>query len=363
MTTTHMNGTSSSVRASLPAPLSTVADMSPRWADIETDFDTAADQIIRAHANDGEHRDLPVNDLKTWAVAPQDGRFALVPLARHHSPKLLRANAFGNLAGRLGAPVDFIRKLPAPLQLASLNYLLTEQPEGSSVTLRLRNDEIATIVSGRYAPFDPVELVETIRTALGRFGILRDVRVRGVASGLVDNLRLVLPAEQKAMKPGDVSMASIDITTSSFAKSAVKVASGTYRLVCSNGLIVHSKGSGHSFRHVGDRERLRDAVGEAIPAALTYARGIMDQWQRSVSYMVEDVHRQIDSLRELTLPEKKNLEDAVLRETGALVLPPAAPVYEFVNAMTSAAKHAVPTRRLELEALAGTVLARHVGEA
>lgn len=362
MNTSHTNGTTEPLR-SLPPPLSTAADMRPRWAEVETDFDTAAEQIVRAHASDGQHRDLPISDLKTWAVAPQDGRFALVPLARHHEPKVLRANGFASLATRLGAPVDFLRKLPAPLQLANMNFLLTEQEDGSAVTLRLRNNEVAAIVSDRYAPFDPVELVETIRTALHRFGILREVRVRGVASGLVDNLRLVLPAEQKAVKPGDISMASLDITTSSFARSAVRLASGAYRLVCSNGLIVHQKAGGTSFRHVGERDRLKAAVSEAIPSAMVHARGVMDQWRRSVNFMVEDVQAQIDALRELTVPERKNLEAAVIEETGSRALPGSAPVYEFVNAMTSAAKHAVPARRLDLEALAGSVLARHVGSA
>ena len=251
--------------------------------------------------------------------------------------------------------------MPAPLQLANLNYLLAEHDEGSSATLRLRNNEVAAIVSGRYAPLDPVELMETIRSALERFGILHDVRVRGVASGLVDNLRLVLPAEEKAIKPGDVSALGLDITGSSFARSAIHVSPVIWRLVCSNGMRRAERGSGFSFRHVGDSDRLRDAVSEAIPSALVHARGVMDQWRRSVSFMVEDVQRQIDSLRELTIPEKKNLEAGMLRETGHPELPEHVDLYSFVNAMTASAKDAAPARRLDIEALAGEVLTRHVG--
>ena len=290
------------IGSSLPAPLRTAADMPSTWADVELDFDTAADRIVRAHADDGAHRDLSIIDLRTWAVAPQGGTFALVPLARHHHPKPLRAAAFGNLMTRLGAPGDFIRRLPAPLQLANINYLLAEHDEGSAATLRLRNEEVSAIVSGRYAPLDPVELVETVRDGLQKFGILGDVRVRGVASGLVDNLRLILPSEQTAIKPGDVSALGIDITSSSFARSAVHITPVIWRLVCSNGLKRAERGSGHSFRHVGDAQRLRDGISEAIPSALVYARGVMDQWRRSVSFMVEDVQKQIEAMRELTMP-------------------------------------------------------------
>lgn len=364
MTTAYANGSSSPLGSSLSGPHRTAPDMPSSWADnIDLDFDTAADRIIGAHARDGEHKDLPVTDLKTWAIAPIDGKFALVPLARHHSPKPLRSSGFSNLAARLGAPADFVRKLPAPLQLATLNYLLAEHEDNSGATLRLRNDEVSAIVSGRYAPLDPVELVETVRGALARFGILHDVRVRGAVSGLVDNLHLVLPAEQVAVKPGDVSVLGIDITGSSFARSAVHVSPVIWRLVCSNGMRRAERGAGFSFRHVGDRDRLRDAVSEAIPAALIRARGVMDQWRKSVTFMLEDVERQIETMRELTTPEKKTLETALLHETGRPALPEHVPVYDFINAMTASAKDAVPARRLEIEALAGDLLSLHVGSA
>jgi len=133
----------------LPPPLRTSSDMPSTWTDGDLDFDTAAQKIVQAHEWDGDHRDLPVGDLKTWAVSARNGRFALVPLARHHEPRPLRASAFSHLAARLGAPADFIRRLPAPLQLATMNYLVTEKDDTSATTLRLRGDETAAIVSGR----------------------------------------------------------------------------------------------------------------------------------------------------------------------------------------------------------------------
>jgi hypothetical protein len=38
-------------------------------------------------------------------------------------------------------------------------------------------------------------------------------------------------------------------------------------------------------------------------------------------------------------------------------------LYDFVNAVTASAKTGSPSRRLEIEALAGDVLGRHVGSA
>jgi hypothetical protein len=358
------NGTFIIGARTLPPPLRTASDMNAQWNDdVELDFDTAAERIIQTHKRDGAANDLPITDLKTWVIAPHEGQFALLPLARHHAPKLLRSNAFSNLMTRIGAPADFIRRLPAPLQLASTNFLLAEHGETSSATLRLRGAEVSAIVSGRYAPLDPAELLDTVRESLVRFDLLSEVRVRGVATGLVDNLRLILPSEEVAVKLGDVSNIGIDISTSSFGRSAIHISPIVWRLVCRNGLRSPERRGQHqlSFRHVGDSDRLRAGIAEAIPAALTHARGLMTAWQRAVTFMVEDVQRQVDQMRELTNPERKAFEAELTTESAAL--PEHVPLYSFLNALTASAKKAVPARRLELEGLAGELLVRHTGGA
>jgi hypothetical protein len=348
-------------RTTLPPPLRTAADMHARWEDVELDFDTAAERIIQAHKTDGSAQDLPITDLKTWAVAPHEGQFALVPLTRHHPPKALRNNGFTNLMNRIGAPADFIRRLPAPLQLANVNYLMGEHDESTSATLRLRGEQVAAVVSDRYAPLDVEELVTCVRDALVRFDLLQGVRVRGVASGMVDNMRLILPSESVAVKVGDVSNVGIDISTSSFGRSAIHLSPMIWRLVCLNGMRSSEKRGQLSFRHVGDKDRLRAGIAEAIPSALAHARGLMDQWKQAVTFMVEDVAKQIEQMRELTHPERKAFESAILAEAEVKELPEHIPLYNLVNALTSTAKSAVPARRLELEAFAGDVLQQHVG--
>lgn len=361
MTTAYANGSSSPIGSKLPGRLLTASDMPARWSEVELDFDTAAARVVAAHEKDGLHHDLSIPDLRTWCVAPSAARhFALVPLARHYEPMVLRANAFNNLMARLGAPSEFVRKLPAPLALSLIGYLMLDREEGKTATLRLRGNEVAAVVSDRYRPLDAAELMETVRAGLIRFGALHDVRVRGVATGLIDNLRLVFPSEQVTVKVGDVSMASLDITTSSFARSSVRLLPGCYRMVCQNGLLRHQRSEGLAFRHLGDG--LREAVSEGISSALVQARGVLDQWRRSVDFMITSVAEQIEALRsELTIPERKNLEAEILRETGAGVLPARLPLFDVLNGITSSAKLAAPARRLEIEAVAGDLLARHVG--
>jgi hypothetical protein len=342
----------------LPAPLRVAPDMPATWSNLDTDFDTAASRIIEAHRADGQHHDLPLLDLRGWALVPTgDKKFGVAPLAGHHPPRALRANGFGNLMSRLGAPAEFVRdRLPAPLQLAVGNYLLASLDDGVEVTLRLRGDEVAAVVSGRYAPLDPEELLACVRDSLAQADALESVQVRAVATGLVDNLRLTFPSEQRAIKPGDVSALGLDITTSSFGKSAVHIRSIVFRLICSNGMRVAEPGSALSFRHVGDSDRLRAAVADAIPTVVARARGVMNAWERAVTLMVERAQDLVQNMRELTLGERDRVEQAIANEVGQPALPAHVSLYDVVNGFTAAAQEAEPARRLDLESLAGQVL-------
>jgi hypothetical protein len=334
--------------------------MTSAWYDGDMTFDMAADRIVQAHDQDGDAHDLPVLDLRSWGIVPLESRFGLAPLAQHHPPRPLRATAFANLAARLGAPVEFMRdRLPAPLQLATLNWLLSSQEQAVAANLRLRGAEITALVSGRYAPLDAQELLLGVRDALVQHGVINEVRVRSIATGLVDVLRLIVPSEQVAVKVGDVSALGIDISSSSFGRSAVHVKGIVWRLRCTNGLRVAEQQGSFSFRHVGDAQRLRAGISESIPAALMAARGTMQRWKAAVDVMVQDVAEYILQLQELTIAERELVAREIKKEHASTVLPPHMPLYDFVNAITSAAHESVPARRLELESLAGDVLVEH----
>lgn len=345
---------------SIPPPLGAAPDMAASWKNISTDFDTAAHAIVEAHKKDGVTSDSPVMDLRTWGVIPVGGRFALAPLGKQHGPLVLRSNAFSNLATKLGAPAEFVRdKLPAPLQLSVLNWLLASSDRAVPATLRLRSSEVAALVSDRYAPLDQEELLGCIRDALEQQGALHEVEVKSVATGLVDVVRLIFPSERGAVEVGDISALGLDISSSSFGKSAVHVRGLVWRLKCTNGLRVAESTGNFSFRHVGDAQRLRAGIAEAIPSALAVARGTFARWRASVNVMVTEVAALIEGLRDLSLGEKKLVEGEIQREAGCIGLPERMPLYGLLNGITAAAHHVVPARRLEMESLAGELLVRH----
>ena len=348
------------IGAALAPPLRVQPDMPALWKNLRTDFDSAASMLVDEHKADGNPIDLPVLDLATWAMVPVDGQFALAPLGRHYSPKLLRANAFAQLMTRLGAPAEFLRRLPEKLQLATSNFLLASSERSSSTLLRLRGGEISAVVSERYCPLDAELLLDCVRAALVQQDALSQVQVTSVATGIVDAVRLVFPAEEKAIKVGDVSALGLDITSSSFGRSALTVRGILWRLKCTNGLRVAEPRGSFSFRHVGrDQERMRNGLAEAIPSVLAVTRGTMARWSASVTTMVEDVAGLIDGLRDLTVAELKAVQHHVQQEVGTSRLPERAPLYDVLNGVTAAAQDFAPARRLEVEGIAGELLTRH----
>lgn len=345
---------------SLPSPLRVSPDMAARWLNTSIDYDAAAHAIVAAHKNDGQARDLPVMDLATWGVVPTDGVFALAPLHKQHGPLPLRQIAFSNLMNKFGVPTEFVRdQLPAPLQLAVANWMLAKNERQVPATLRMRGDEVAAIVSDRYAAFDNEQLFGCVRDALERHGALGEVEVKSIATGPVDVLRCIFPSHQAAVAVGDTSALGLDISSSCFGKSAVHVRGCVFRLRCLNGLRVAESTGNFSFRHVGDVDRLRACIADAIPTALVHARGTMARWRASVNVLVQDVYSFINELRDLSQGERKLVEEKVKIETGTLNLLEPAPLYNVLNGITAAAHEAPPARRLELESAAGELLVRH----
>src|SRR5258706_14166820 len=175
--------------------------------------------------------------------------------------------------------------------------------------LRLSDDQIAAVVSERYTPLDAGELVGTLRAALARHGLLETVRVRAVATGLTDVIRLVLPSEAVPIKVGDTSTVGLDVSTSSFDRSAVHIRGVVWRLVCMNGARTPSTMGDVSLRHLGEAQRLRDGVAEGVATALVHARGLMDRWKAAVSSYIVGLAGFIDNLRELTLGEQQGVRE------------------------------------------------------
>jgi hypothetical protein len=341
-------------------PLRIRPDMPTTWSTTETGFDEAAQMFVSRHRNDGVARDQPVADLRTWGFRQHDGHLAVQPLGQHRDPLQLRAGGLSNLCARLAVPVDFLRRMPAPLQLATLNWSLCDLNRTTSVTLRTRDDEVQAVVSERYAPLDADELVTTLRQTLVQHGLLDGVRVRAVATGMTDALRITFPEREVEAKVGDITHAGLDISSSSFGRSALHVRGLLFRLVCLNGLRVPTRMGEFSARHIGETQRLRDFLADAVPAAMAHSSGLMDSWRRAVAIQIDDIADVISAMRDLSVGERQLVEQGVSREAGVPQLPESTSLYNLINGVTGAARELETARRLELESMAGAFLVDRV---
>lgn len=331
-------------------------------------FEAAAHAIFEAASRDGARRGIPTTSLASWAFGSSDGRtmqLAAVPFAGREVPPplALREHAFEQLATRVGAPAAYIRELPPKLAMACMNYGLVHRDRPA--LLRVAGNSIRAIVSERYAALDDSIVLETLADTLRHLGLRDHAFVRAIAVGTTTVLRLTLPSEGVAVRPGDVIEHGIEIANSELGLRSVQITPVTVRLVCTNGMRATYGAASKRLRHVGDPARLRDAFREAVPMALAEARGDIARWKQSVDVLVDDALAEVESLRSFGATTSD--VHAVARTLAASFSDGRQPnafeelaqsmrrptwLYDVSNAITATARERGTAARLDLEALA-----------
>lgn len=372
-----MTATATEHTAQLPAPLRPRPDQPERWiAHAQpVPFEEAAQLVLDAHAADGERDDIVAHDLRTWAFGSNDGRtmqLAPVPLPGRapSEPIALRDLAFTQLAQRIAAPPGYVRTLPGRLQMACMNYGLTQTKQPA--LLRLAGGDVRAVVSDRYAAIDDELLLDVVGEVLDRAGYLGEACVRASAVGAHTLLRITLPAESIAVRKNDVIEYGLDIGNSEVGLRSVQVTPITYRLICTNGMRAWRSEAAVRMRHVGDPKRLKEQLRDAVPVAFAEARGDIERWRRATKVLIDDALDEVESLRALGLGQAEvHAVGRQIMESGALL--PASTgnetltqlasvpttVYDMANAITATARDRTDVAsRLTLEETAHRYLTR-----
>jgi len=372
-----MTATATVAPAPSTAPLRTRPDQPERWIahTQPVPFEEAAQLVLDAHAADGERDDVVAHDLRTWAFGSDDGRtMQLVPVPLpgrpHRGPVALRDLAFTQLAQRIGAPPGYLKTLPSKLQIAAVNYGLTQTKQPA--LFRLAGGEVRAVVSDRYAAIDDALLLDVVTEVLDRAGYLAETRVRASAVGAHTLLRITLPAESVAVRKDDVIEYGLDIGNSEVGLRSVQVTPITYRLICTNGMRAWRSEAAVRMRHVGDPKRLQEQLRDAVPVAFAEARGDIERWRRATEILIDSALDEIETLRAFGLGQAE--VQAVGRElalangllpatssaetiTHALGVPTTA--YDVGNAITAVARdRGDVATRLSLEEVGHRYLTR-----
>ena len=223
-------------------------------------------QVTKSYADTAGEKAAPWGDLRTEAI---DGDVQLV--GRVNVPAKLTNWAFGQLAARVEAPAEYLRKLPATLAVQNLNHGLKERgADGSAQLLFHQNGGLLcrAITSDRYSRIWNYEVAERLQglAAMGWEPATPDIRGDGDLSN-PKNFALYasdhdlfaflrnpnLAIEEKGQ--GAVYRGVI-VENSEVGAAALKLTRFLYREMCGNHIIWGaSKVVDLSLRHVG---RIRD---------------------------------------------------------------------------------------------------------
>lgn len=352
-----------------PSTLRPRPDQTQKWNSFTSPmpFTHASANVLDTHALDGQRADVVAVDLRTWAFGSADGEtmaITRVPLPGRAEtrPLALRELAYSQLCQKAGAPAPYVRTLPAKLQMACMNWGLGQEPQNA--LLRLAGDEVRAVVSERYAAIDDAFLLEVVDDVLKNAGYREDALVRSTATGPHTLLRITVPASGVAVKPDDVIEWGLDIANSELGLRSVQVTPVTHRLVCTNGMRAWRSEASLRMRHVGDANRLRDQLRDAVPVAFAEARGDIARWTRATELLIDDALAEIEGLRAfgLSTGETQAIGHTLAHDEGLLASPShdvqkalrtSASVFAIANAITATARErGEVASRLHLESIA-----------
>lgn len=304
------------------APLRPLPDQAQTWRTFERKpipFDEAFEMVMSHHETDGVRDDLAINGLRSWAFGSTDGETMMVrklPLpGRPGTDEAypLRHKAWQQLCTRADAPADYLGRMPAKIQMACVNYDLSKIKKDA--LLRLAGGEARALLSSKYAPMDDKYYLQLVADTLNALGYREDALCRVVAAGPRTVLRVTIPNEARDMYEGVTIEHGIDIGNGELGGHSAQVTPVTFNLVCTNGMRAWKSEATKRMRHVGDPERLREQLADAVPVAFAEAKGDLDLWHKSTERLIDNALEEIESLH--TFGFTKNDREAVGRQLAA----------------------------------------------
>lgn len=261
----------------------------------------------------------------------------------------MSAFASSGLCGKLKVPtVYFNRCAAANKELAAMNINNWLTDDSRDFMLRTYNGRIRGCLSSSYSKFDAPELLRAVDESLG----FDNYNLKG---SFINEERLHIRMVEKEMLPiaSEDLFAGITIDSSDIGRSGLYVKFIIYKQVCTNGLIL-PKSSGELFRqkHIGiTSEEFKDNLLEG----LTKFNEIKDN-----SIKLIERNKEIPTGDEILdeIKEKTKLTDDVIETVIAMV----DSSYDrsrwgIINGITEVAQNYSLERRLQLEAIAGEMLA------
>ena len=270
-------------------------------------------------------------------------------------PLSLTSYALDQLLIRMDVQKKLFYRLPAPIRNMVINWCI--QNDGKvdrSVLFRLvDNASIRALMSEQYEPFDNLELLQAVSTVCPDGTKL----TTAYNNEQVMHLSLIFPNTITEIKAGDLVESGIHISNSEVGMRSVTIASYHYRLLCSNGAIGGGDGGGYTrFRHIGNPDRIRDAVRASIESTTLEATKVIEQMRQAVNIAIDKPIEAMEKLckeNEMTADDYKAMMDNFFKE-------PDPTAYGVFNAITATARDRDGEDSYQMARLATKVLSQGV---
>jgi hypothetical protein len=261
-----------------------------------TSLDGAIAHVLARHAEDGERRDVKIDNLNEWLFTGLPS--SMIFPRGGGEPLTLRDTAFAQLCERAKAPPKYLRSIPARYTVPALNWGIKSKAEGPAL-LRLAGDnQLRAILSKRYATFDDCVVLPQLHMSLAAVGLLDGVKARVVATGLTTLMRLGVEGDALSIPETDeTAEVAIDYTNGEVGNRAVCLSPVIYLRKAK----ISARGRGMRVRHIGDPSKLAEEFKEALPEVLASARKIRTQITTVIDRAVTNVVTEAEKLQALGL--------------------------------------------------------------
>ena len=304
---------------------------------------------------------VPANDVRVMTAAANDLTLRF-PTEFGYKTDAISDYALGQLSGKVGVPVGYLRKCldegKGFLAQSNLNSWLKDQK--STFFVREHDRRVRGVLSNRYAVYDTIDALDVIADKMD----LREFEVKGHYLS-PERFHLRIAMRNPMNIPGEDLFAGLSIDNSDVGRSMMSVRFLVYKKVCTNGLIV-AKGNGELFKqkHVGLTSEI---FAEEFANSMTYFPKIAEEVEKSIKATKEAPlfynfdYKNGDELKELieTIKNDANVSESTANNVIEIVR---GGRYEqnrwgYINALTEAAQTLSLEARLDIERYAGTLLA------
>lgn len=289
---------------------------------------------------------VPVNSIKMTddlMLKFEDHELSLSQLAAAH------------LCGKLNMPSRYFTRLVESnnkiLAAENINCWLNDPTDKRTFLLRGYAGQVRGVLSGSYSVYDAPEILETLQEVFKP----EDFILKG---SYISHERLHLRLIENKMLDveGEDLYAGITLDSSDVGRSGLQVKFFIWKKVCTNGLVI-AKSYARLFKqkHIGISH---DDFAESLKEGLNTFYTLKDKIAESIRETnAIPVNSDIDELLE-EIKEQTNLSDQAAEKVIELMQVKYAPTkWGLINGITEVAQEFTLETRLQLEEIAGNMLA------